>query len=111
MIIRILKIAGVASPKRRLSSLDYLCARSFRLFHNGVNFFFAVYIVADGKLRRATRGFGNVGVISNIIARPNCKTESGLQFKKSDGPMFKLLANNSLGRQALAVAIECKRLF
>ena len=58
MIIRILEIAGVASPKGIFRTLDYLCTGSFGLFHDRVNLFFAADIVANGELGGAAIGFG-----------------------------------------------------
>jgi len=78
MTIRVLEITGVASPKCIVGSFDDLCTCSFRLLHHHVNFFFAADIMTDGKLGRAMRGFGEVRVMSNILARPNGKHQSWL---------------------------------
>lgn len=111
MIIGVLEIAGVASPKRILGRLDYLGTRAFRLLHDRVDFIFAAYIVSDGKLGGAVSGFRNVRIVGDVMARPNRKLQSGLQVKKGNSPMFKFLTNNPLSWQSQSVAIKRQRSF
>lgn len=55
MVIKVLEIAGVATPKSIFGRFDYLCTCFLRLLHNCINFFFAVYVMSDSKFSGARR--------------------------------------------------------
>jgi len=97
MIIWILKIACVASPKRSRCALDYFCSSSLRLIHDRMDFRLCIDVVADGHFSGARWSLSDPCVMRNRIARPKCQLETRLQIKKSNGAMLKLFADDSFG--------------
>src|SRR2546422_2489172 len=111
MAIGVLKVAGVPTPERVLCGLGDSRARLFCLLHDRINFLFTVHIMADGKFSGTFRTFRNSCVIRNVVSRPNCELQAGVQVEEGNGAMLKFSPNNPLRRQAQPVAIESERLF
>src|SRR2546426_4426802 len=106
-----LKVAGVTAPERVLCGLGDSRARLFCLLHDRINFLFTVHVMADGKFSGTFRTFRNSCVIRNVVSRPNCEFQAGVQIEEGNGAMLKFSPNNPLRRQAQPVAIESERLF
>src|SRR6516162_823871 len=111
MLIGVLKIPRIASPKRLLGRLDDPCSCPPGLFHHCVNFLFTADIMSKSELARTMSRLGSVRVIGDVGSRPDGELQTRLQIKKGDGSMFKLFPNDSLRWQTKTISIEGKRLF
>ena len=79
MLIGILKVPGIAAPKRVAGWLDDPCPRAHCLFHHRIHFVPGGNIMPEGKLSRSRRAEWEPGIMRKACAWPECELESCLQ--------------------------------
>lgn len=111
MLVGILEITSVPAPEGRCGWLHDPGPRSLGLYHHRIHFGLTANIVAERHLGSAARRLGQPGVVRQIVARPKRQLQARLELKECDRPMLKLPTDDSLGRLAQAVPVECDRRF
>jgi hypothetical protein len=111
MVIRVLKIAGVTTPKSIPRWFDNSGARAPCLLHDGIDFGCGRDVVTDRKFRGAWNAERNSRIVSETLARPDCEFQARLQIEEGHGPMLEFRANDAFCWQAKTIAIEIHRPF
>src|SRR5687767_1357037 len=107
--VRILKVAGVASPEGVACVLDDTSACAGCLLHQSVNLLARAHVVSERHICGATRLAWQPGVAGNARPRPERENEPALQLEERDCPVLELAADNALARQPEPVPIERER--
>lgn len=109
MMIGILEIAGIATPKGFLCRLDDKGTCVPCLFHHGIDLDGGRDVMTNGEFRGIWNAYRNPCIVRKALARPNCELQTGLQIKEGDGPMLELPAKDALRWKAQAISIEVHR--
>src|SRR5512134_2726538 len=107
--IRVLEVAGVATPECLMRRLYHHCAATLRLLHHVIDFRLGRDVMPDGELGRARASVRDPRIVSNALSGPEREFQSGLKFEERDGAMFELRADNAFGLQPKAVPVEPDR--
>src|SRR5215211_6100317 len=107
--VRVLEVASVAAPEGVVGPFYDACARRAGLLHHGVDFLAAVNVVAEAELRRAALGLRDAGIPREVASLPDGEDEAVLQLEEGDGAVLVFRADDAVGGQAEAVAIERDR--
>lgn len=99
MAVRILKVAGIAAPERRLSGFHDDGAGRLCLSHDRIDLFAGTHIMTECELRR-TALRAKPRVMLDALSRPQCQAQSGLQLEENDGTEFKLSADDAIRHEA-----------
>jgi hypothetical protein len=78
MMVRVLEIACVTTPKGFLCWLDDNGACTFCLGHNGIDFISGRNVVTDSEFGWVWNPYRNSRIQSETLARPNCEFQAGL---------------------------------
>src|SRR5690606_28970110 len=79
------------------------------LAHDGVDLVSRRNVVADRELGRRRSGDAQARVPRDALARPEREPEIRLEIEERDCPELELLANDAVGVEAEAIAIEAHR--
>ena len=78
MMIGVLKIASVTTPKSILRWLNDNSACDLRLLHNGIDFGDGRYVVTNREFGGVGNAYWNPCIVSQTLARPNCEFQAWL---------------------------------
>src|SRR5215510_11925090 len=111
MTVGVLKIPSVPAPKRLLGWLDDDGASVPRLLHDRIDLCLGRHIVPERELRWTCRPQRQPRVVGDAPARPEREPYPGLQLDEDHGSIGKLPADDPLGCEAKAAAIEAQGSF
>lgn len=106
MAVGVLEVAGIAAPEGLLRRFHDSRAGLPRPLHDGIDLRLAGDVVAQRELGRAATAERDAGIVRDVAAREERQLQARLQVEEGDGALLELRAEDALGRETQAVAIE-----